>query len=408
MPDIRAVRLISDLRRLSEFGRYKTGVHRLTYSAEDMVARHWLVERMEEAGLEATIDGIGTVIGSSQARGPRLLIGSHLETQPYAGWLDGAMGVMYGLEVARAFAEDPTTAAFAIDVGAWADEEGHYGSLLGSRSFCGELTEEMIDAAKGQAKTLRAALAEAGLAGRPRERLDPNRYVGYLEAHIEQGDYLDSSGLRLGIVTGIVGFNQYRITFVGQQNHAGTTRMAIRKDSGVALVRLCNEIEQRFPGIAGPRSVWTTGRILLYPGAPAVIPGRAEMLFQFRDIEQERLALMERKLEEIVADANAIGPCHAELEVLAREPPHLMDPNFQDTLERAAQQHAPGEHMRMPSAAVHDAQIFARHLPAGMLFVPSIAGISHHYREDTKEEDIVLGCRVFADAAECILRAQRS
>jgi beta-ureidopropionase / N-carbamoyl-L-amino-acid hydrolase len=193
-----------------------------------MVARHGLVERMEEAGLKATIDGIGSVIGRNQARGPRLLIGSHLETQPYAGWLDGAMGVMYGLEVARAFAEDPATAALAIDVGAWADEEGHYGSLLGSRSFCGELTEEMIDAAKGAGKTLRAALAEVGLVGHGRERLDPDRYVGYLEAHVEQGDYLDSSGLRLGIVTGIVGFNQYRITFMGQQNHAGTTRMAVR------------------------------------------------------------------------------------------------------------------------------------------------------------------------------------
>src|ERR1700756_4162334 len=159
--DIQGTRLIGNLRRLSEFGRYKTGVHRLTYSAEDMAARHWLAERMEEGGLKATIDGIGTVIGRSQAAGPRLLIGSHLETQPYAGWLDGAMGVMYGLEVARAFAEDPATAALPIDVGAWADEEGHYGSLLGSRSFCGELTEQMIDAAKRAGKTLRAALAEA-------------------------------------------------------------------------------------------------------------------------------------------------------------------------------------------------------------------------------------------------------
>jgi beta-ureidopropionase / N-carbamoyl-L-amino-acid hydrolase len=407
MPNIEAERLIGDLRRLSKFGRYKTGVHRPTYSAEDMAARHWLVERMEQAGLEATIDGIGTVIGRSRARGPCLLIGSHVETQPYAGWLDGAMGVIYGLEVARAFAENPATANVAIDVGAWADEEGHYGSLLGSRSFCGELTEEMIDAAKGQGTTLHAALAEAGLAGRLRERLDPDRYIGYLEAHVEQGDYLDSSGLRLGIVTGIVGFNQYRITFVGQQNHAGTTRMAVRKDAGVALVRLCNAIEQRFPGVAGPRSVWTIGRILLDPGAPAVIPGKAEMLFQFRDIEPERLALMERTLEEIIAEANARGPCHAELEILAREPPRLMDPNFQDALESAAEQHAPGKHMRMPSAAVHDAQIFARHVPAGMLFVPSIAGISHYYAEDTKEEDIILGCRVLADAAERIVRAQR-
>jgi len=407
MPNIQAARLVGDLCRLSEFGRYKTGVHRLTYSAEDMAARHWLVERMEEAGLKATIDGIGSVIGRSHAQGPRLLIGSHLETQPYAGWLDGAMGVMYGLEVARAFAEDPTTAALAIDVGAWADEEGHYGSLLGSRSFCGELTEEMIDAAKGADKTLRAALAEAGLTGRGRERLDPDRYVGYLEGHVEQGDYLDSSGLCLGIVTGIVGFNLYRITFVGQQNHAGTTRMAVRKDAGVALVRICNVIEQRFPGVAGPRSVWTTGRILLDPGVPAVIPGKAEMLFHFRDIEQERLELLERTLEEIVAEANARGPCQSELEVLSRTPPQLMDQKFQEALELAAKQRAPSKHMRMPSAAVHDAQIFARYLPTGMLFVPSIAGISHHYAEDTKEEDIILGCRVLADAAERIVRAQR-
>jgi N-carbamoyl-L-amino-acid hydrolase len=407
MPNIQAARLIMELRRLSEFGRYETGVHRPTYSAEDMAARHWLVERMTEAGLEATIDGIGTLIGRSPAWGPRLLIGSHLETQPYSGWLDGAMGVMYGLEVARTFAENPATAALAIDVGAWADEEGHYGSLLGSRSFCGELTEEMIDAAKGAGRTLRAALAEAGLAERPRERLDPDRYVGYLEAHVEQGDYLDSSGLRLGIVTGIVGFNLYRITFVGQQNHAGTTRMAVRKDAGVALIRLCNTIEQRFPAVAGPRSVWTTGRILLDPGAAAVIPGKAEMLFHFRDIEPERLDLLERTLEEIVAEANARGPCHSELEVLSRTPPRLMNSKFQDALEQAAEQHAPGKHMRMPSAAVHDAQIFARHLPAGMLFVPSIGGISHHYAEDTKKEDIVLGCRVFADAAERILRAQQ-
>jgi N-carbamoyl-L-amino-acid hydrolase len=131
---------------------------------------------------------------------------------------------------------------------------------------------------------------------------------------------------------------------MGQQNHAGTTKMAVRKDAGVALVRLCNVIEELFPVVGGPRSVWTTGRILLDPGAPAVIPGKAEMLFQFRDIEQERLAAMERAVEEIVADASARCPCQAELEALAREPPRLMDPKFQDALERAANQQTPGKH----------------------------------------------------------------
>jgi len=406
MPTIRGERLLADLRQLAQFGRYETGVHRPTYSPDDMAARRWVTERMREAGLEPTIDGIGTVLGTSRARGRTLLMGSHLETQPYSGWLDGAMGVIYGLEVARAFAEDPRTAELGIDVGAWADEEGHYGALLGSRSFCGEVGEDIIDAAQGRigGKRLREALAEAGLAGRPRLTLDPHRYVGYLEAHVEQGDTLESGGLRLGIVTGIVGIHLYRLVFHGQQNHAGTTRMQVRRDAGVALVRLAAEIDRRFPSIAGPRSVWTTGKITLDPGAPSVIPGKAEMLFQFRDVEPERLALLERTLEEIVRESNERGPCRAVLEPVSRVTPSAMDAKFQDALEWAAEQQAPKLHLRMPSAAGHDAQTFARHLRAGMLFVPSIGGVSHHFSEDTKEDDIVLGCQVFAAAAERILR----
>jgi len=408
MPSIDPARLLGDLRRLAEFGRYKTGVHRPTYSKEDMEARRWLVERMTEAGLNASIDGIGTVLGRSASPGPCLLIGSHLETQPYAGWLDGAMGVIYGLEVARAFRESPECRNLAIDVGAWADEEGHYGSMLGSRSFCGVLSEAEIDAAgnKMSGQKLRDALAEAGLSGRKRERLEAGRYLGYVEAHVEQGDLLDSSGLRLGIVTGIVGIYGYRFTALGQQNHAGTTRMATRKDAGVALMRLWHAIDQRFPAVAGPHSVWTTGRITLDPGATSVIPGKAEMQFQFRDIARERLAIMDEALLALVAEANARGPCRIEAEVIARTEPHAMDAALQEALERAAQARAPRMLVRMQSGAGHDAQIFAPHLPAGMLFVPSIAGISHHYAEDTREDDIVLGCQVLADAAASVLQAR--
>jgi N-carbamoyl-L-amino-acid hydrolase len=408
MASINPARLLGDLRRLAAFGRYKTGVHRPTYSPEDMAARHWLAERMGEAGLSATIDGIGTVIGKSAAPAPGLLIGSHLETQPYAGWLDGAMGVIYGLEVARAFRESPECRDLAVDVGAWADEEGHYGSMLGSRSFCGILPEQDIDQARNKmtGKTLRDALAEAGLSGRKRETLPEGRYLGYLEAHVEQGDVLDTNGQRLGIVTGIVGIYGYRLTAHGQQNHAGTTRMAARKDAGVALMRLWHDIDRRLPEVAGPHAVWTAGRMTLDPGAASVIPGKAELLFQFRDIAQERLAAMDRALAELVAAANASGPCRIEAEPIARMQPRTMDTGLQDTLERAAQARAPGLHRRMQSGAGHDAQIFAARLPAGMLFVPSIAGISHHYAEDTKEEDIVLGCQVLADAAAEVLRGR--
>jgi beta-ureidopropionase / N-carbamoyl-L-amino-acid hydrolase len=232
--------------------------------------------------------------------------------------------------------------------------------------------------------------------------VDPARYRGYLEAHIEQGAELEDSGRRIGIVTAIVGSHRFRIVFEGVQNHAGTTRMAIRKDAGVALVQLASAIYRRFPDVAGPRTVWTTGRITLDPGAPSIVPGRAEMLFQFRDTDPALLAALERELETLVAEATR-GPCTVTIAERGRSVPKAMDAGFQDALERAAERHAPGLHVRMPSGAGHDAQILAERMQSAMLFVPSIGGISHHYAENTNDADIVLGCQVFADAAAEIL-----
>jgi beta-ureidopropionase / N-carbamoyl-L-amino-acid hydrolase len=409
MPEINSVRLLADLRKLAEFGRYKTGVHRPTYSLQDMAAREWLVEQMTQAGLDASIDGIGNVLARPRTAGPKLLIGSHSESQNHAGWLDGALGVVYGLEIARAFREHPTCGDFPIEVAAWADEEGHFGNFLGSRSFIGDLKEEEIEQARDHTEgvPLPQALEHAGLAGRIRETIAPEDYVGYLEAHIEQGDYLDAAGQRLGVVSGIVGIWQYRIVFAGEQNHAGTTRMAVRKDAGVALVELCHAIAQRFAKIAGPRSVWTTGDIRLHPGQPSIVPGGAEMLFQIRDVEEAQLRRFEAALTQLVEDATRSGPCAVALESLWKVNPVLMSPSFQGELRRAADFRAPGGVMAMPSAAGHDAQILARKIPAAMLFVPSIGGVSHHWTEDTKEDDIVLGCQVLADAALAIFR-QRS
>src|SRR5438067_3079536 len=201
MPRTDGARVLADLKRLAEFGRYETGVHRPTYSPEDVASRQWLADKFAEAGLDPVIDGIGNVIGRNPRASRRLLVGSHSETQPHGGWLDGALGVVYGLELARAVAGDPELGGLGIEAVAWADEEGHYGNMLGSRSFTDDLSDAEIDAAKSRdGKKLRQALAEAGLAGKTCERLDPRRYVGYLEAHIEQGDVLEASGLRIGIV----------------------------------------------------------------------------------------------------------------------------------------------------------------------------------------------------------------
>jgi len=410
MPMIDGQRVVSDLKRLADFGRYKTGVHRPTYSPVDVESRHWLAEKLGEAGLEPVIDGIGNVIGRNRSAHRRLLVGSHSDTQPYGGWLDGSLGVIYGVELARAFAADPGCAGLGIEVAAWADEEGHYQSFLGSHSFTGTLSEEQIDRVRGRDDgiPLREALERAGFAGRPRERVEPGHYIGYLEAHIEQGDTLDSTGLRIGVVETIVGIWNYRVLVTGEQNHAGTTRMVRRKDAGVAMVRVASRIHDRFPGIAGPLTVWTIGRMVIEPNAPSVIPGRAEMQVQFRDSDPERLTLFEKTLHELVGEADRAGPCRVEVEPMARSEPRPMDPGFQREIEVAAERHAPGMYMRLPSAAGHDAAVLSYRMPAGMMFIPSLGGISHHWSEDSKEEDIVLGAQVFADAAERILRAARS
>lgn len=405
-PAVRAdgARVLADLGALRQIGIYKTGVHRPSYTPEHMQSIRWLMHRMPEAGLTPALDGIGNVIGTSARSGPKLLTGSHLESQNHAGWLDGPLGVIYALEAARVL-NARAGASGAVEVAAWADEEGHYGTLLGSRSFIGAVDEAEIDAGVNHTtrKPLRTALAEAGLAGLARQRVDRNRYMGYLEAHIEQGDVLEREGLKIGVVTAIVGIWQYEITFTGQQNHAGTTSMQSRKDAGVALAKLCVAIDEAFPTACGPRTVWTTGRITLEPGAPSIIPGRATMLFQVRDTDPAVIARLEGVLDGLVTKATRAGPCSAAWRRLREGHPAAMDSAIQGAVAAAAEEVAPGQHLRMPSGAGHDAQFLAQVMPAGMLFVPSIGGISHHWTENTSDDDIVTGAHVFVAACARLL-----
>ena len=407
MPTANGDRVVQNLRQLAELGKYKTGVHRPSLSPQHVQSLQWLKAELDALGHETVIDGIGNVFGFSRAKGRKILAGSHLESQNYAGWLDGPLGVVYALEAARAIKADPGFADHGVDVGAWCDEEGHFGFFLGSRSACGELAESDVD--KGVDRTtgvtLRDALSEAGFAGRPRVVVDPKAYAGYLEAHIEQGDWLEANNLKIGVVTSIVGIRQFRIVFEGVQNHAGTTRMAIRKDAGLALAHLAVEIDRHFPGIAGERTVWTTGRITLDPGAHSIIPGGAEMLFQIRDADTAVLDRLEQALRDMVAASDAKGPCRVKVELIRKSIPAVMAPPFQAAIEAAAEAHAPGKHTRMPSGAGHDAQVFANHMPSAMMFVPSIGGISHHWSENTSDADIALGAQVFVDAVGRLLRS---
>lgn len=394
MTDIDTHAFLRDLHELRQIGQFRTGVHRPTYSPQDMESRRWLMDRLTACGLEASMDGVGNVYGRHPGPGPHLLVGSHIETQNEAGWLDGALGVVAGVALARA--------GLPVDVCAFADEEGHFDvGFLGSRSIIGELTEEEID--RGRNRTdgtaLRDALRAAGLEGKPRMALEPGRHKGFLEMHIEQGTQLERAGLRIGVVTGIVAIWQWRLLIQGQQDHAGGTTMAERKDAGLTAVRLLAAIDAEFPRIAGERSTWTTGRIVLEPGAPSIIPGSANVLFQFRDVSVEVLERMEATLRALVREANRRERCTITLETVTKAIPALCNPALMQALAGASDALAPGAWQYMPSGAGHDAQNIARHMPAAMLFVPSIGGISHHWSEDTKDDDLALGIQVLGEAA---------
>jgi N-carbamoyl-L-amino-acid hydrolase len=397
MLKINADRLLTDLKRLRTFGATGPGVVRLALSPIDMASRRWLADRMSDAGLDAVIDGVGTVFGRSRKSGPALLIGSHTDTQPTGGWLDGAMGVIYGLEIARALAENKETSHLAVDVASWSDEEGTFDGFLGSRSFIGDPVDESMGIVRNrEGQRLQDALEAAGLTGRPRVRLEP---------HIEQGGRLEATGKSVGVVTTIVGIRELRVRFTGQRNHAGTTPMSIRRDAGAALVGFIAKINEAFQQLVDSDTVWTVGRIDLDPGSLSVVPGQADMSLQFRDASAARLLAMEAKLAELVRDFNAEGGVGAVLTALHEpEDPVTMDEALQEHLARSSEAAAPGQWVRMPSGASHDAQLIARHIPACMLFVPSIGGVSHDFIEDTSEEHIVLGCQIAATAAVDILQ----
>ena len=405
MPRINPERLLSDLRHLRGIGAQGRGVVRPAFSAADMQARRWLKSRYEEAGLDATIDGVGNVLGRSRHPGKALLLGSHSDTQPTGGWLDGALGVIYALQVVRALAADDATRALAVDAVSFQDEESRFVGCLGSRSLIGELTPETEQGAVDRdGVTLAGALREAGLADVPRLRLANERYAGFVEAHIEQGPHLEEVTREIGVVTGIVGVRGIRFVFRGQQNHAGTTMMAGRRDAATALYELAHRINQEFPKAAAERSVWTMGRLRVEPNATSIVPGYADLDLQFRDQSDAPLDAFEAIVARLVAEMNARGGVSIEATPSrAPIPPTRMDPGLQAHIETAAERHAPGKWQRMPSGAFHDAGIISARIPSAMLFIPSIGGISHDFAEDSCDEDIVLGCQVLADAAASIL-----
>ncbi len=397
MIKIDADRLLGDLRRLSEFGKYETGVDRTAFSAQDIAARQWLAGRMAEAGLTPEFDRYGTVLGRSGKGGKAVLLGSHTDTVPRGGWLDGALGVIYGLEVARALAEAGSEAA--IDVISFQDEEGTFLPCLGSKSFCGILEEaELAAGERADGLPLASVLPIEGMPDRL-VTLDPARHVAFLEAHIEQGPRLITTDIGLGLVTGIVGIRRFRISASGEANHAGTTPMSMRKDAGASLIRLAAELLEKMPEWGTAESVWNIGAIEFRPGAPNVVPAEASLVFEYRDLSDEVIARVEAKMREAVAAREAADPVTYAIAPMGKVDPLAMDPGLQAAFAATADR-LDYAFMTMPSGAGHDAMIVGKRVPAMMMFVPSIGGRSHDVTENTADSDLVRGCEYLANATQ--------
>ena len=387
-------RFLVDLEALREFGKQGTGVIRPAFSPADIDSRRWLAEKFEDCGLTPRWDPAANLFGMPSQPGKPILIGSHSDSQPQGGWLDGAYGVVLALEVARTCQE---AGGPPVAVVSFQDEESAFMPLTGSCFFSGKLSRDALydltNAAGQRYGDLASALSEL----EEPETLAPGLFSAFLEAHIEQGPVLDQAGEIIGVVETIVGSRQFEVTIKGQQNHAGTTPMALRRDAVTGFSAFITNLEERFKEIATPRSVWTIGRVDVHPNAPSIVPGEVNCSVQIRDGSLPQLDAMCEMIHKAAAQTAVERNLDISLLETKAVAPVDMDDGIVEQFCEAAESTAPGAWRRMPSGALHDAMNLAPQLPTGMIFVPSIGGISHAFEEDTQREHLVAGVQVMAN-----------
>src|SRR5690242_9069369 len=399
-PLVDSNRVQQHLTELARFGANpEGGVSRVAFSDADVAGRAYVKRLMEAAGLEVRIDAAGNLIGrreGSDRKLPLIVLGSHTDSVPHGGNYDGDVGVMGAIEVAQQLRDRHIRLRHALEVVDFTDEEG---GLVGSRAIAGHLQSATLDLVNASGRSVRDGIRLLGGAADDIARAARGRgeITAYLELHIEQGGNLERTHTDIGVVEGIVGIHWWEATVTGVANHAGTTPMDQRHDALVAaseLVLAVNAAATEFPG----RQVATVGRIQAEPGAPNVIPGRVVLSVEVRDLDAERIAAV---FERIRARAGEIARVRAtsidfrDLEATAV--PALTDPRIQHIIAGAA--HGLGlTVMAMPSGAGHDAQDIARIAPIGMIFVPSVGGISHSPKEFTTASDMANGASVLMQA----------
>src|SRR5215468_9416805 len=389
-------RLEARIKELSQFGANREGgVNRVAFSDADVEGRKYIRSLMEKAGLKVRVDAAGNIIGHREGRNPKLpviLFGSHIDSVPHGGNYDGDLGVLGGLECIEILNQQNFVTTHPLELIVFSDEEG---GLTGSHAAAGELSREALQIKSHSGKTIGEGIRFIG--GDPDNlqsaKRNPSEILAYLELHIEQGGILEAEKINIGVVEGIVGINVWNVTVLGFANHAGTTPMNQRKDALVAAAKLVESVNQIARSIPG-RQVGTVGKIQAEPGAPNVIPGKVVMTLEIRDLEKSKIGLVFEKVKEsakkIAADTGTTIS-FAALDVAAVPAP--TDPRLRRMIEEAATGLGLTTKL-MPSGAGHDAQDLARIVPIGMIFVPSVAGISHSPKEFTTASDMANGASV--------------
>jgi beta-ureidopropionase / N-carbamoyl-L-amino-acid hydrolase len=395
---IDAARLLRDLETLAGFGATEDGgVSRPSFSPADLEARAWLADRCAEAGLGYREDAVGNVFMRLDGpAGPAVWTGSHLDSVPNGGRLDGALGVMAALEVLRSLAEEGVGLRRPVEAVSFADEEGAYLGFLGSKAAIPGLAPGELATVEGRDGTkLAEAMAAAGydieaVAG---ARVDPGAVHAYVELHIEQGAVLQQAGIPVGVVTHIVGVGRGTLTFRGRADHAGTTPMDMRRDAIRGAATLLAQAHE-LPGSVGAHdAVITCGRVAVAPGADNIVPARAELRFDIRDRDRAAIEAVEAELRRRARLAAEPHDLEVAYERTSMTDPTPLDERIQQISRRVADE--VGLRVRvMPSGAGHDAQVVAPVVPTGMLFVPSVDGRSHSPLEHTASEDIARGAEV--------------
>jgi N-carbamoyl-L-amino-acid hydrolase len=398
-PQINGARLNEHLTVLSQFGRNpQGGVTRLAYSEPDKQARAVVMDWMRAAKLDPSIDFAGNIIGrrpGSDSSLKPLLFGSHVDSVPEGGNYDGNVGSAGAIEVAQTLAEQGITTRHPLEVTVWQNEEG---GLYGSRAVSGQLTPPELKNVARSGKTIEEGIAFLG--GDP-SKLDQVKrkrgdIAGYLELHIEQGGILEKNKQDIGIVEGIVGIKQWDVTVTGFANHAGTTPMDQRHDALLTTSRFVEMVNRVVTSIPG-RQVGTVGRIAAQPGAPNVIPGIVTCSLELRDLSDAKIDTM---FAQIRAEADKLGARNGtsfQFRSLHENVSAPTDARFRTIIGDVAKTLELTTRV-MPSGAGHDAQSMAVLGPMGMIFIPSVGGISHSPKEFSKPEDIVNGANVLLGA----------